>query len=128
MGILIGPSGFNLLPASTFSPALTSFIFATHGSSGGVQVGLKIIAARFAQTGGQRKLRIADADLVRLNQAAAIKNIHAISGSINDDARIGRDRVSARFAVWSGVSGFAGGDAGLSFGFELHHSLTIPAS
>jgi hypothetical protein len=43
MGILIGPSGFNLLPAATFSPALTPFIFATHGSSGGVQVGLKII-------------------------------------------------------------------------------------
>ena len=43
MGIFIGPSGFSLLPASTFSPALTFFILATHGSSGGVQAGLKMI-------------------------------------------------------------------------------------
>ena len=39
MGILIGPNGLSLLPAATFSPTLTFFIFATHGSSGGVQVG-----------------------------------------------------------------------------------------
>src|SRR6266852_9959880 len=43
IGILIGPSGFSLLPASTFSPTLTFFIFATQGSSGGVQVGLKMM-------------------------------------------------------------------------------------
>src|SRR2546425_10601992 len=43
MGILIGPSGFRLLPASTVSPGETSFIDATQGESGGVHVGLKMI-------------------------------------------------------------------------------------
>src|SRR5882724_9150934 len=47
IGILIGPSGFSLLPASTFSPTLIFFIFATQGSSGGVQVGLKTMLCAF---------------------------------------------------------------------------------
>ena len=47
MGILIGPRGFNLLPASIFSPGDTFFIFATQGESGGVHVGLKIIVCAF---------------------------------------------------------------------------------
>src|SRR2546425_12006771 len=44
MGILIGPSGFRALPAATVSPGVTSFIDSTQGESGGVQVGLKMIA------------------------------------------------------------------------------------
>src|SRR6266550_9633833 len=42
IGILIGPSGFCLLPAAITSPGVT-FIESTQGESGGVQVGLKMI-------------------------------------------------------------------------------------
>src|SRR6266568_4640093 len=47
--------------------------------------------ACFAQASRQRKLWIADADLVGLNSPAAVKDIHSISGSVADYSRIRRD-------------------------------------
>ena len=91
---MIGPSGFNFLPASTVSPGVTFFIFATHGESGGVQVGLKIIVCAFANLVA-KEIRIANANLVRLDQRSILKEIHAKRRNVDDHARVGRD------SVWS---------------------------
>src|SRR6266540_3040721 len=50
--------------------------------------GIEDNCLRFPQASRQRKLRVADADLVRLQERAFLEYIHAESGNVNDNARV----------------------------------------
>ena len=50
----------------------------------------------FAQTLRQRELRIADADLIRLDQRSILKQVHTKRGNVNNHSSVSRHRVWSR--------------------------------
>ncbi len=68
-------------------------MFATHGESGGVQVGLKISVCALRRPCGNGNSGYPMPNLIRLDERSILKEIHAKCGNVNDHSRISRNRV-----------------------------------